>query len=89
MDQSTTPVGVSSSVEQSATPVDGSRPRSNGSRDASPKSNGQRRPGKGNRWSGVADLRVELAQEAPQLARLGYPLAAHVIEVLRGGLTST
>jgi CRP-like cAMP-binding protein len=47
-------------------------------------SRGQRRAGDGKQWPEVADLRIELAKDAPPLARLGRPLHARVIEFMRG-----
>lgn len=47
-------------------------------------SNAQRRAGDGKRWPAVADLRVELAQDTPQLTRLVHPLPARVIELMPG-----
>lgn len=47
-------------------------------------SNGRCRAGAGKRWAAVADLRVELAQDAPQLTQLVHPLPARVTELTAG-----
>lgn len=75
---------MSSSLNQFVSPCDGAASVSDGRGGVRGRLRAQRPAGGRRRRPQVADLRLELAQEAPQLMRLDHPVAACVVEVMPG-----